>query len=378
MTQQGATVASASAKPDLNAVKITPEDIKQLQSNPSPETRSGFAGKFGQQYDDFVINGSEKFATSILEFLAKDIDATVRQALAESIAESPNLPSDLAADLACDDIEIARPILERSPVLQDGRLAEIVLSHTMQYALAVAGRDAISEGLATALIDSDEPDVIMRLINNDGAQISDQALCLLAKTYHDDDEIQDRLAKRPGLPPEVVDQLLNTIGEKLEWDLVKDRSMDPEEARRLVSATKDRTAARLAKKQQAEKATLRSMHERMAAGDLTALDILGFLRDCDVERFEASLSTMAGIDSVKTRHLLYNMDKRCVAVLCLRAGLGTPQYMAVRMALDLADKRVTEAHASRFKYATDTVRFVQQQYDRIRIDKKLISQMMQH
>ncbi|MGI9489513.1 MAG: DUF2336 domain-containing protein, partial [Geminicoccaceae bacterium] len=118
-------------------------------------------------------------------------------------------------------------------------------------------------------------------------------------------------------------------------------------------------------------------HERMTTGELSALDILSFLRDGDVRRFEASLSTLAKLDAVKTKRLLYNMDKRCVAVLCLRAGLGTPQYMAVRMALDLADKGVTEAHATRVKYSPDTVRFVQQQYERIRKDEKLIRQMIQ-
>ena len=377
MTQQKANAAPANTKPQPDADKITPEDIKQLQSNPSPETRSGFAGKFGQQYDEFVANGSREFAGSILLFLAKDVEATVRQALAESIAESPNLPPDLVADLASDDIEIARPILERSPILQDEQLAEIVQSHAMQYALAVAGRDMVSEDLANALIDSEEADVIVRLITNEGAEISDDALCLLAKDYQDVAEIQDRLAQRPDLPPKLVDHLLDAIGEKLEWDLVTDRSMNLSEARRLIAATKERTAASLSKRRQMEKAALRSMHERMTTGELSALDILGFLRDGDVRRFEASLSTLAKLDAVKTKRLLYNMDKRCVAVLCLRAGLGTPQYMAVRMALDLADKGVTEAHATRVKYSPGTVRFVQEQYERIRKDKQLIQQMIQ-
>ncbi len=376
-TRQEATAAPAPARPGLKVAKITPEDVRRLQADPSPETRSGFAGKFGQQYDDFVASGSEEFAGAILQFLAKDIDATVRQALTESIAESANLPPSLTVELACDDIEIARPILERSPVLKDEWLAEIVRNRSMQYGVAVAGRDAISEDLVDVLINSGESDVVMRLLTNDGAQISDKALCLLAKDYQDNDEIQDRLAQRPDLPAELVDHLLDAIGEKLEWDLVADRSMDPGEAKRLVAATKARTAATLAKQHKIEKATLRSMHERMATGELSALDILSFLRDGDVERFEASLATMAKLDTVKTRRLLYNMDKRCVAVLCLRAGLGTPQYMAVRMALDLAEKGVGEVHATRVKYSSDTVRFVQQQYERIRKDKKLIRQMLQ-
>ena len=374
---RGDVPSEASATAGLDVARITAEYVALLQANPSPETRAGFAGKFGQQYDDFITNGSQKFADAILQFLAKDVEATVRQALAESIAESSHLPGNLAVDLASDSIAIAHPILERSPVLEDEQLAEIIRNHAMQYALSVAGRDTISQDLADVLIDCGEPDVIVRLINNDGAEISSEALCLLARDYEGDTDIQDRLARRPDLPPELVDHLLGAIGEKLEWDLITDRSIDPSEARRLVAATKERTTKKLAKQDKIEKLTLRAMHERMAAGDLNAVDILGFLQDGDVRQFEASLSTMAKLSAAKTRSLLYNMDKRCLAVLCLRAGLGTPQYMAVRMALDLAEKGVGEAQAGRIKYPTKTVRFVQEQYDRIRKDKKLVRQMLQ-
>lgn len=371
------TKAKASEKPKLEAVKITAEDVQQLQANPSPEIRSRFAGKFGQQYDDFIANGSQQFADAILMFLAKDVEETVRQALTESIAESPNLPANLAIELASDSIAIARPILERSPILEDDSLAEIVRSHAMHYALAVAGRDTIGEGLADTLIDSHEADVILRLIANEGAQISDQALCLIAKDYQDDAEIQERLAKRPNLPSELVDHLLGVIGETLNWDLVTNRAIDSEEARRLIAATKERTARKLSAEAKVEKVTMRAMHERMMAGDLKAIDILGFLRNGDVRKFEAALATMAKLNASKVRELLYNMDKRCLAVLGLRAGLGTPQYLAIRMALDLAERRISDAHAQYVKYPDDTARFVQEQYDRIRKDKTLIRQLLQ-
>jgi uncharacterized protein (DUF2336 family) len=227
------------------------------------------------------------------------------------------------------------------------------------------------------LVASNESNVIVRLISNNGAEVSDETLCLLARNYQDDVEIQNGLAQRQHLPPEVVDHLLGAIGDKLAWDLVIDRSIDLDEARRLVAATKDRTARKLGKRVNVEKATLRFMHERMAAGDLTALDILGFLRDGDVRQFEASLATMAKLDSNKARRLLYNMDKRCLAVLCLRAGLGTPQYLALRMALDLADRAVADGLTDRVKYRTETALFVQEQYERIRNDKKLMQQMLQ-
>lgn len=357
--------------------KITPQDVAELRSNPSPATRSRFAGKFGLQYDEFISGGARQFADGILYFLARDVEAIVRQALTESIAESPNLPADLAVDLAADIIDIARPILRRSPVLQDQQLVEIIGKTATDHALVVASRAQIGENLSDALIASCDASVVMRLIGNKGAQISANSLCEIAETYRGDARIQDGLAQRPNLPAELVDHLLGAIGDKLAWDLVTEKSISPDEARRLVAATKERTARKLNKNEKAEKTMQRSLLERMIDGDLTAMDVLGFLRDGDISQFELALSTMAKIGAAKTRHLLYNMDKRCLAALCLRAGLGTPQYLAIRMAFDLAERGVSETRAERFKYPSETIRFVQDQYDRLRADKTLIRQMLQ-
>ena len=44
-----------------------------------------------------------------------------------------------AERLARDEVEVAIPILERSPVLSEAVLTDIVRTNAMQYALAVAG-----------------------------------------------------------------------------------------------------------------------------------------------------------------------------------------------------------------------------------------------
>jgi hypothetical protein len=46
------------------------------------------------------------------------------------------------------------------------------------------------------------------------------------------------------------------------------------------------------------------------------------------------------------------------------------------MALDLADRAVADGLTDRVKYRTETALFVQEQYERIRNDKKLMQQML--
>lgn len=354
--------------------KITPADLKLLQSNPSTETRSQFAAKFGRQYDDFAATSTKEFADTILNHLARDAEAAVRQALAEAVAESPNMPKPLAIDLASDEIAIARPILERGLVLEDSDLTEIVQGQDGQYAFAVAGRAAISETVSDSLIASNYVEAILRLLTNDGALFSDDGLLRLATDFSSHGDIQSLLAKLPALPPAVVDRMIDGIGEALEWDLVTSRSIEPTEARQLVHAMKGKTAKALAKRGVMDQTTAADLQKRMAKGALTPLDILAFLRDGHVSKFEGALALMAKVNLQHTKRLLYNMDKRALAALCLRAGLGTPQYMAMRMAIDLADMGINEFQARRVRYPQKTTRFVQDQYERLRKDRKTVGQ----
>ena len=70
---------------------------------------------------------------------------------------------------------------------------------------------------------------------------------------------------------------------------------------------------------------------------------MAFLRDGEIARVEAGLALLADIDLPRVRQLLYGMDKRGLAALCARAGFGAPHYVALRMALDLAEQGVEGA-----------------------------------
>jgi uncharacterized protein (DUF2336 family) len=221
------------AKPAPAEPALSPTDVQALRGNPSAESRVQLAVKFGRQYDHLVDGETRSLADAVLHLLVKDLEVKVRQALSDALASSPKLPPDVVSRLAQDDIEVARPILERSPVLSDQELGEIVRTHAMQYALAVAGREHLSEVISDILAASGEAEVVARLVGNAGAQISLATLQRVAADYRDDTGVQDRLIRRPALPYELVDHLVGVIGERLEWDLVRQRRLSAEEAHQL-------------------------------------------------------------------------------------------------------------------------------------------------
>ena len=57
-------------------------------------------------------------------------------------------------------------------MLSDEDLVRVVRTNAMQYALAVAGRQRLSEMVSEALVDTGEAEVVARLVDNAGASLS--------------------------------------------------------------------------------------------------------------------------------------------------------------------------------------------------------------
>jgi uncharacterized protein (DUF2336 family) len=355
-----------------NPQALSLADVQALQADPSTASRAALAAKFGRQYGHLIEGHTRPLAEAVLELLVRDVEKKVRQALAEAAAASANLPHGVASRLARDDIEVARAVLMHSPVLSDDDLAEIVRTHAMQYALAVAGRERLSEWLSEVLVETNEAEVVAVLTGNPGAQLSLATLRRIVEDYRDDRTIQDRLVRRPALPYELVDQLVAEIGDRLEWELIQLRRIGKAEARQLMAAARDRATLAIVAREHGEKSIERELRHQFTTGDLGPEDIVKFLRDGEIARVEAGLALLADLDVPRVRELLYGMDKRGLAALCARADFGTPHYVALRMALDLAEQSLGGAEPNS-TYGADTISFVQQQYDRIRGDRTQMS-----
>jgi uncharacterized protein (DUF2336 family) len=355
-----------------NPPALSLADVQALQDDPSPPSRAALAGKFGRQYDHLVEGDTRTLAQAVLELLARDAEKTVRQAVAEAAAASANLPPGIARRLASDDLEVARPILTYSPVLTDDDLVEIVRTRAAPYALAVASRERLSESLSEVLADTTEAEVVAALTGNPGAELSVATLRRIADEYRDDRAVQDRLIRRPALPYELVDQLITALGERLEWDLIRQRRIGKAEARQLMTAARERAALSTVAREQEERSIERELRHRFTAGDLGPEDIVRFLRDGEIARLEAGLALLAGLDLLRVRTLLYGMNKRGFAALCARAGFGAPHYIALRMALDLAEQRL-DGSDPESAYASEAIAAAQQQFDQIRSDRAQMS-----
>jgi uncharacterized protein (DUF2336 family) len=158
--------------------------------------------------DDVAMSAHEQtLLNDIVGDLIAEADLAVRQKLAEELAPSQLLPRRLALSLASDRIEVARPILSRSPVLTDSDLVSLIHSLGTQYARAVAEREIINEAVVEALVVTGDIEIMQTVAENLGAKISPKAMAALVNAARFADTISQGLFARPDLPTEAAAQL---------------------------------------------------------------------------------------------------------------------------------------------------------------------------
>jgi len=353
---------------------LTRADVAALRNDPSPAQRARIAAKLGRSAGELAREVDPRLVEAVLELLVRDVAKEVRKALAEAVATSGEVPPSIVRRLASDEIEVAKPVLERSPLLTDDDLIRIVRTHALQHALAVAGRSQLSEAVSDVLVDTGDSSVVARLVGNAGARLRQETLGRVVAEFGGEREVRDRLVRRPELPFELVDRLVRAIAEQLEWQLVTSHRVPMEQARAIVRAARERSAIDLVARDHGDRQRERQLRERFQAGELGHEDLLAMLRDGDVAGFEIGVALHAREPVARVRRLLYDPDRRRLAAICVRAGFPVAHYVLVRMAIEFAEAAV-DGKPPRSEYGPETIRFLQEQYRRLQADPDTVAQL---
>jgi len=152
--------------------------------------------------------------------LAHEIEFRARVELAERLADISNAPRKTVRDLAFDDnIEIARPVIERSPRLEEKELVTLASERGQQHLLALAHRPHLPETVTDVLVVRGDQTVVRSVARNDSARFSELGFGTLVQRSSGDDDLQDILQTRGDLPAVHLQQLMAVAKERARRDL---------------------------------------------------------------------------------------------------------------------------------------------------------------
>lgn len=131
--------------------------------------------------------------------LVVEAEREVRRRLAERIAAVDWAPRALIHVLALDDIEIARPVIAASPLLEDDDLIRLLVEATLEHQIEVARRPNIAATVSDAIIDKGDPAVLAALADNVTAVLPDDGMDRLVKASRLMPGLRAPLSRHPQL-----------------------------------------------------------------------------------------------------------------------------------------------------------------------------------
>ncbi len=318
-------------------VGLTAADVARLLADPSAKIRADTADKIAAKFNEGTLSTSERaIAEDIFRQMVKDAEVRVRESLSNNLKQCAELPPDIARRLAADVESVAVPMLEYSEVLTDADLIEIARQQSTEKQKAIARRATVSEGVSDVLVDTGSEAVVVTLVANNGAQISEPSLHKVVENFGESEAIQRPLVHREKLPVTVAERLVSKVSDNLLTYLVTHHELPPALASDLILESRERATVSLLDPGDDAVDVEKLVAQLQNSGRLTPSLILRAICVGDLGFLEASLAALANIPVVNTRILVHDGGALGLKSICDQAGIPGEIYPAIRAAVDVA------------------------------------------
>lgn len=276
---------------------------------------------------------------SIFMSLVVEAEKDIRQRLAERLSSAEWAPRALVNVLALDDIDVARPIIAASPVLQDTDLIRLLVEATIEHQIEVAKRPNLGPSVVDAILLREEPAVLTALACNDSAQIAERGLEQLVETSRRIAALRAPLARHPRLSSALAERLYAWVGQSLRTAIASRFEIDAAALdAALAGAVSD--AHRGVQKPTAQVVWERdgereSMEQRLVdklfdAGQLRPGYLLRALRERRMSLFEAALAKLGGFSLNEVHAAVSSPDRpELLAMACAAVQIDRSVFPTV-------------------------------------------------
>lgn len=305
---------------------LTPDNYTRVMTRLPQGQQIGLARAYGRKAGAAGLKPEEKsLVAGVLRLVAKEAEAAVRRALSEALAHNPGVPRDLALALANDEELVAAPMLEASDVLTSEDLLAIIETQRSQAKMcAIAKRRDVSGRVSEALARHGDRDVMLTLLGNSSAAISESAYHLMLDRQGDDVAVQEQMIARSVLPRIVVARMIDLVSKHLVQRIVERHHVPADTAVRLAVETKERATIGLATGLSAS-ARDNLIADLLAEGRITPSLLLRSVSTGNLEFFTHSLAALAAVSpDYVTRRLLSESERDMDEIW---AGTSLPKNM---------------------------------------------------
>jgi uncharacterized protein (DUF2336 family) len=277
-------------------------------------------------YDDLAA------AEGAMIMMLDDPSPLVRRAMSDVFASSQKAPPVVVNALACDQFDVAEPILSRSPMLQDDDLVDLIATGQPETQAAIAGRVLLSASLAAAISEVGTAEACLILLENSDAEIALFSIDRIVERFGHLAAIRENLVARDDLPMPTRQALLSKLSQTLAGFVASRHWLGPEHAEYAAREALEKATLALAAETPYEEVPELMQHLRQS-GQLTAGMILRALLSGNVVLFEEALVELSSVPLDRVTSYIHDKSISGFRALYSKAGLPDVAYPAFREAI---------------------------------------------
>lgn len=298
----------------LNSAEIL-EELQSLSGTKSSDSRRQLLHRITDLFevtaDQQDGNHKEAF-DDIMDRLASELEQSVRAEFAERLADMDYAPQKVTHKFALEEIQIARPILQRSKILSDEFLVKIAQTQSQDHLLAISNRENIATNVTDILVERGNSDVLVKVTSNKGAKFSRGSFERLSKKADGNNDLNNLLKDRTDTPDDLLKIIKQRVSKKIKNEAkdagiaITDQEIDKTVHEKSLGM-KMTDAERQAAFQEIE-----YLHKRKQLDERV---IIHYMKLHKVEETIYALSLMTGLDEHTVNHGILNAELPVLSVI---------------------------------------------------------------
>ena len=275
-------------------------------------------------------DGDRAVFGGVLERVAYELETEARTELAQRLSSTRFAPHNIVRRLAEDDIDVAKPVLERSKVLSDTDLVDIAYSKGQEHLMAMTRREELSVAVTDVIVQRGNDDVLTSVAGNGGAKFSTKSFDTMAMKATDVSGLREQLIHRDDVPNEVVEMIKKNVADKLKKEFSDQHSdissLEIDHVVELQSGNVDFSSLKEDNQFGPLKIDVKNLHKN---GLLTQDRIKEFAEKGMKAELVHSLAIKAAIATEMAYHTLYEAEVPALAVLCKASQFKRETFGAI-------------------------------------------------
>ena len=276
---------------------------------------------------------SEKEAVlfdEIVAAVASDLETQVRIELSRKIADTVAPLRHTARRLAMDEIEVARPVLERSRALTESDVLDVIDKKSQDHLMAVTKRSDIGEKVSSALVNKGEDHVVVSLLQNTAAKIDRETYGRVAERAETSPVLHAPLVRNANVPLDMLNNVYLRVENDLRREIMrKFHGVSPAELEAALEVSRTHLSAAYGALPLDYPHAKEHISELTKAGALKPAVLVQLLREERHTAFLIAFAQLVDVDFELGQRLVDTQDLDALAMLCRGAGFDRGLFVTI-------------------------------------------------